>query len=608
MSIYSAALLSGLRPSPLVSVSEWADGYRYLPRKGSPFPGRWRTSTTPYLREPMDAMSISSPVEKVILMFSTQTAKTETCLNCIGYAADVDPSPVLYVAPTVEMAQRISRQRIASMIEDTPTLKALFRPARERDSGNTMLSKDFPGGILLLTGANSAAGLRSMPVAKLILDEIDAYPIDVEGEGSPLELAIRRTSNFPRRKILMCSTPTIKGMSAIESEFNASSMAYYYVPCPHCGEFQRLEWARITWDEGKPETARAICEKCGVMIDHKHKKKMLDSGEWRHSDAANPVKGYHLNALYSPWQTWAEMAADFIRAKGDTILLKTFINTRLAETWEEAGESIDDGALYDRRENFGGKIPAGVLCLTAGVDVQKDRIEATVTGWGIGWESWIVGHWIFYGDTKSDMPYGELDNLLLNKFEDAAGNILTVLVACIDSGGHTTQQVYSFCKTRKNRRVFAVKGASTHSAPIVSRPTLQHTYKIPLYSVGTHAIKDVIFSNLQNTEGGAGAVHFSDVLDHEYFSQLTAEKVITRHHRGYAIRDYYKVRERNEALDCFVYAFAAVSILNPNLNVLSQKKTEIKTEKPPIKPVDVITQIKNSRKKPGRGGYVNRWK
>lgn len=279
--VYDEAFRAGLRPDPLLTVSEWADRYRRLSGKSAAEPGPYRTSRTPYLREIMDALSPSCPVERVVVMKGAQLGFSEAGNNWAGYVIHKSPGPMMVVQPTVELAKRNSKQRIDPLIEESEALRELVKPARSRDSGNTVLSKEFPGGVLVMTGANSAVGLRSMAVRYLFLDEVDAYPGDVDGEGDPIHLAYARTRTFSRRKVLMVSTPLVTGWSRIEAAFAESDQRRYWVPCPYCGEFQVLKFERLRWPKGEPQRAAYYCIACEEAIYNHHKAAMLARGEWR---------------------------------------------------------------------------------------------------------------------------------------------------------------------------------------------------------------------------------------------------------------------------------------------------------------------------------------
>lgn len=386
----------GLRPDPVLTVSEWADQHRVLSSKASAEPGRWRTSRTPYLRDIMNCLSPTSPVERVVFMKGAQVGATESGSCWIGYVIHHAPGPMMAVWPTVEMAKRNSKQRIDPLIEESAALSELIAPARSRDSGNTILAKEFRGGVLVMTGANSAVGLRSMPVRYLFLDEVDGYPLDVEGEGDALSLAEARTRTFARRKIFIVSTPTISGASAIEREYEASDQRRYFVPCPHCQHLQWLRFEQLRWEKGKPHTAAYVCESCDIPIAEHHKTAMLEHGIWRPMapEHGSKTAGFHLSSLYSPigWRRWQDIARAWESAcsqeSGSAAAIKTFKNTELGETWVEEGEAPDWQRLLERGEDYPiGRIPSGGLLLVAGVDVQKDRIEASVWAFGRGKEA-----------------------------------------------------------------------------------------------------------------------------------------------------------------------------------------------------------------------------
>lgn len=568
---------NAITPDPLLLMSEWSDEYRRLSSKASAEPGHWRTVRTPYLKEIMDCLSPSSPITRVVFMKGTQLAGTECGLNFVGFISHLAPGPMLVVQPTVDMSKRMSVQRLAEMIEATPVLKNLFKPARERDSGNTILSKDFPGGVLILTGANSAVGLRSMPVRYLFLDEVDAYPADVDGEGDPVSLAEKRTTTFStRRKIYVCSTPTIRGFSRIEREYESSDQRKYYVPCPHCKELQVLQWSNIKFkhDDKYNLLGEVVyeCKSCKASIEEYHKTWMLENGKWIAKEISD-VAGFHLSSLYSPigWKSWKDIVLEFLKVKktNDKTLLKTWVNTILAETWEEEAESISDNEIYNRRENYGVEVPSGVILLTASADIQEDRIEILVNGWGLQEESWAIEHEVLYGDTANPDIYIHLDNFLVKTYTHAYGYQWRIVAATIDTG-YRTKQVYDFVRPRQqSRNIFAVKGANTHGMPIVTKPSINSIPGIHLYHIGVDAAKDLIYGRLRSEkdkEGkkrceGPGYMHYPLSFDEDYFKQLTAEKVITKYKNGIPYRVYVKdPGRRNEALDLTVYNVAALLI------------------------------------------------
>jgi len=571
--------LDGLRPETPLTVSEWADRYRKLSSKASAEPGPWRTDRTPYLREPMDCLSSASPVQRVVMMFAAQTGKTEAGSNWLGYVIDHAPGPMLCVQPTVEMAKRLSKQRLESMITETPCLAAKIAPARARDSGNTMFSKEFSGGIMLLTGANSATGLRSAPCRYLFCDEVDGFPADVDGEGDPVSLAERRTTTFARRKILLTSTPTVKDFSRIEAEYQRSDQRRFYVPCPSCGAMEWLKWGQLKWADGQPETARYQCEHCGERFEEMHKPAMLRGGEWRATAPSNGrTAGFHLSGLYSPlgWCSWEQLVDDFLRAKGDAPALKSFVNTRLAETWEEdyAAKVSADGLLARRLDYKPGTCPAGVVLLTGGVDVQDNRLAVSVWGWGEGETGWLVWHQELMGDPTQTEVWEQLDHVLATEWETEGGKHLKLAQVAVDSGGHCTHEVCRDVRDRGSRGVVAIKGSSRRNSPAVgkgSKVDVNWRGKVikrgvTLYQLGTDTIKTTLFGRLRHNET-TGGLNFSLAADDEYYRQLTSERQALRYHRGFPIREWVKkAGDRNEALDCAVYGYAAMLIYGRRMN------------------------------------------
>ena len=577
----------GLVPDPLLSVSEWSDRHRMLSSKASSEPGRWRTSRTPYLKEIMDCLSPTSPVERVVFMKAAQLGATEMGSNWIGYVIHHAPGPMMAVWPTVEMAKRNSKQRIDPLIEESPILKELIAPARSRDSGNTILAKEFRGGVLVMTGANSAVGLRSMPVRYLFLDEVDGYPLDVDGEGNAVALAEARTRTFARRKIFIVSTPTIAGVSTIEREYEASDQRRFFVPCPHCGHRQWLRFEQLRWERDenghRPDTAAYVCESCEVPIPEHHKTWMLEHGEWRAmSETSGRTAGFHLSSLYSPigWRSWKDIAIAWERSiskeSGSSAEIKTFKNTELGETWVEEGEAPDWQRLLERREDYRiGAVPVGGLLVTAGADVQKDRIEVSVWAFGRGKESWLIEHRVLMGDTARNEVWQSLAAVMRETWTHETGCQMPLSRLALDTG-FATQEAYAFVRSVRDARLMAVKGVA-RGAALVGTPTAVDATTggkklrrgIKVFSVAGGIAKLEFYNNLRKSpeaaEDGvtmrypAGFVHLPKV-DAEYLQQLCAEQLVTRRDRnGFAIREWQKMRERNEALDCYVYARAAAT-------------------------------------------------
>ncbi|MDR2902505.1 MAG: phage terminase large subunit family protein [Lactobacillales bacterium] len=574
----------GFTPDSYMPVSEWADQYRVLSSKSASEPGRWRTDRTPYLKEIMDCLSPHSAIQKIVFMKGAQIGGTECGNNWIGYIIHQAPGPMMAVSPTVDMAKRNSKQRIDPLIEDCPTIRDLVKPARSRDSGNTILSKEFPGGLLVLTGANSAVGLRSMPARYLFMDEIDGYPRDIEGEGDPILLTERRTATFQKRKkIFLVSTPTVKGLSSIEREFENSDKRYYFVPCPFCGGFQILKWAQIRWEEGVlPIRSTYECEQCQAQIPEHAKTQMLADGRWEATAPSDGLTaGFHLSSLYSPigWLSWAECIATYEKAKKDKTLMQGFQNTILGETYEEETDAPEWQRLYQMRETYNiGTIPMGGLFLTAGVDIQKDRIECEIVAWGRNKQSWSVDYIVLSGDTAKTEVWQRLDNLLMADYPHENGITMPIRVMAVDSG-YATQDVYSFVRqytqatwggsgARANmpRTVVAVKGQSRDTAMILSTSKADTKKKgLKVWNVSGPVIKTELYRWLKMERIGEeasiyGWCHFP-AYDEEYFKQITAERMVTRIQKGYPKQVWEKdPSRRNEALDCRVYARAAAAI------------------------------------------------
>lgn len=578
-----------LRPPAAITVSQWADANRMLSGKASSEPGPWRTDRTPYLRQIMDDLSARSSVQEVVVMFAAQLGKSESGMNWLGYIIDNEPGPVMCVQPTTDMAKRFSRQRIAPMLEESPVLRRKVRENRSRDDANTTLMKDFAGGVMVVSGANSAAGLRSMPVRYLFLDEIDAYPLDVDGEGDPVALAEKRTSTFARRKVLKVSTPTTKDFSRIESAYQATNACKFHVPCPHCDTPQVLEWGGpdkphgLKWRknaEGHPDLASVhyVCAHCGAFIEEHHKPVMLAAGQWvATKTAAKGAKatGYHMSALYAPlgWISWADLVNQWHEAavdaqKGDVSKLKTFTNTVLAETWEERGERTDEHALQARAEPYKlCTVPRGALVLTAGVDVQRDRWELTVYGWGRGLESWVIDVAVIHGNPAVDEEWAPVLEYLQRRYHQADGWLTMGLSATSIDSSDQTHAVYNWVSRAQHqiKSLRAIKGDGNDNLPILGPSSLQEINwrgrkvqrGIKLWRVGVDAAKDLLLGQLAIQQPGPGYVHFSDELPREFYEQLTAEQRVLARVNGRESYRWIKRRPRNEQLDNRNYAMHA---------------------------------------------------
>jgi phage terminase large subunit GpA-like protein len=644
-----------IRPDPELTVTQWADERRVLPPESSPEPGQWRTARVPYAREIMDALSPSNPISEVTFVAGAQIGKTEIGNNFIGFIIDHAPGPVMMVYATSGTGRRSSHTRLAKMLDSTQSLREKVSN-KSRDKANSTLRKDFPGGVLMIAGANSAADLAGQPVRYLFQDEVDKYPDDVDGLGPAVELAETRTRNFPRRKIYRASTPTERGPRKIWGFWLTSDQRRYHVPCPHCGELQVLEWVqfrhetRKAWEVVDPEsgeirevepgaqgakprdTGEIIdvwyeCEHCAARIDEHEKTRMLAAGRWI---AARPeVKGhagFHLPSFYSPlgWYSWASVVKKRLEADKDPTgqLLKQWTNETAGEPYAAKGEVVSDLALKERAENYRlGTVPMGGLILTASVDVQSNRLEVKVKAWGRGEESWLIAYEVIFGDTETSHPWDALEGFLQHKFAHESGATLRILATAIDAG-YRTQTVYAFCRPRTHRHVFPVRGQSQPGKTILGRPSGQdidhHGEKIQngiqLWPVGADTAKAKIYARLKIKRPGPGALHFPLGLPDEYFQQLTAERQLTKYVKGYPKKVWEKdANARNEALDLEVYAYAAAIYAG----VTRVNWDRIEASLRATVPAPNAGQNQNVSPSPspspkvwprGGGGFVNRWK
>lgn len=579
---YRGAFGERWRVAGRVPLPEWADEHRIIAGKAASEPGKWRTDRAPYLREPLECLDPSHPCEDVILLFGTQLGKSETGNTWIAYIIDQDPGPAMLVQPTVDLAKRYSRLRLAPMIEAMPELRAKVPASRSRDGGNATLFKEFPGGVLAITGANSAAGLRSMPARYMFGDEIDTYPDDVDGEGDPIELAKKRSDTFYRRKRLLTSTPSGEE-SRICAAYADSDMRRFWVPCPHCHEYQILKWSGFTWETGEPSTVCYTCAECSEPIPESSKEFMLAAGEWR---AERPgynggrVVGFHLPAWYAPfgWRSWRSIVEEFLAAKAEATRgklekLKTWTNTAPAEQFTEDAQTIDAAALAARAEPYRQRTAdRRVALVVMSVDVQGNRLEYQITGVGAFEESWVIEWSALYGDPSLAEVWGRLLEVMKAPIRRGDGQWLPIRATAIDSGGHHTHAVYSFCRTNRRHHAIAIKGKGG-PLPVLGRPSLvdidwrgeRIKDGVQLWTIGVDTAKTEIANRLRLVGDGQGRMHFSDQLTHDYYDQLLAETPRTKRVRGQKITSWeLKPGARNEALDLTVYGMAAVHYCGAN--------------------------------------------
>lgn len=559
---------------PRLTISQWADKYRYLSPDASSEPGKYKTSRAEYQRGIMDAFS-DPQITKVVVMSSAQVGKTEILNNIVGYFIDQDPSTILNLQPTLEMAQTWSKDRLAPMVRDNPCLAKKVKNSKAKDSDNTILHKLFPGGHITMVGANSPAGLASRPIRIVLCDEVDRYPLSAGAEGDPVNLAIKRTTTYWNKKIGLFSTPTIKGISRIEKAFLEGDQRYFYIPCPHCGTLQRLKWGQVKYNKDEINKAYYECVHCGNHLNDADRYRAIAQGHWEAQAEFKGIASFHLNELYSPWRKLSDIVQDFINDKDSPDTLKTWVNTCLGETWEEAGESLDPDSLEARTEDYK-KIPKNGLVLTAGVDVQDDRLEVEVTAWGKGEESWLIDYKKLYGDPDQPEVWQQLDDILASDYLHESGARLNISATCIDTGGHKTQSVYEYGRTRFTQKIYLIKGVGGENIPIVGAISKVKSGKnqkriVKLFPIGVDQAKGTIYARLKISSFGSGYMHFPRICDRGYFDSLTAEKLVTKFVKGFPKRTWEKIRPRNEALDCRVYSYAALKILNPNFERIGER-------------------------------------
>lgn len=579
-----ATALAAWKPPPRLSLSEWADRYFYLSAESAAEPGRW--TTLPYQREMMDAFT-DPRVTQVSVMKSARVGWTKIVNAFVGYSVHHDPAPMMVVQPTVDDAKGYSKEEIAPMLRDCPALaKIVIEDAEEtgpRDSGNTILHKRFPGGVLSLVGANSGTGFRRVSRKRVLFDEVDGYPQSAGADGDQIQLGIRRTEHYWDRKIGAGSTPLVAGASRIERLFEEGDQRRYYVPCPSCGHMAPFRFSErtgfaghtMTWPEGRPEDAFFTCEANGCVIEHHQKREIVERGEWRAARTFTGHASFHIWAAYSysPNATWGQIAQEFLRTKDDPKTLRTFVNTWLGETWQERGEAPEWERLYQRREGYGiGSVPAGVLVLTAGVDVQKDRWVYEVVGWGAGKESWSVDIGVIPGDTSNEAEWSKLDELLNREYPTGAGTAMRARCLAVDSG-YNTNTVYAWAR-RHVGRVIAVKGQDGASALLGAPKAVDVTSGgkrfargCKVWAVGTDIAKSELYGwlRLAAPKDGEplppGFCHFPEHQE-EFFKQLTAEQLVPYVDAlGFTRYDWQKIPGReNHWLDTRVYARAAANL------------------------------------------------
>ena len=624
-----------LRPPPKLAPSEWAERSVRIPI-GNAIPGLIRFANAPYQREPLD-MTADPTCSRITLQWGAQVGKTMLALCAQAYRIAQNPQSQIMMQPSQGDLHTWLETKFNPMVEANDELQDRIAKPRSREGVNNQNMKSYPGGFLMFAWSGSPKTMRGRSAPFVVCDETDGY--DRTHEGHPVSLLWQRAATFGDQRLLMeISTPTIKGVSHIESAFEQGDQRRFHVPCPHCDECQPLRWGNVTWgkdDDGNhlPETAGYSCDGCGVVWNDGERISAIRKGRWV---AAKPFRGhasYHLNELYSCFRRLGDVVQSFLdkKAGGD---LQTFVNVSLAETWEEQGEQADPTGLMHRAEAFPAPVPQGAAVLTAGIDMQKDRLEVEIVGWGLGEESWSIDYRVLWGDPMHGDVWNDLDSLLGETFIHQSGAAMPISAAAMDTGGTggMTQAAYEYARGKLGRRLFAVKGVGGWGRPIVTAPSRKRSGRnarpVDLFTVGTDEAKMIVQRRLQITAPGPGYCHIPNTHDAEYFHQLTAERLQTRMVKGFAVREWHKTRDRNEALDCRVYALAALKILNPNIPKLAAKLAapvaapEPEPERRPLVPHQrkeaVNTPMANEDgmgysagkrrpRKRGKGGWVNNW-
>lgn len=608
----------GQKPPVKMTLPEWADTNRFLSETSGE---KWFTSTQEIARGPMLAVT-ESGVRTITAMVATQLLKTELILNVIGYFSHLDPCPILVVQPKEELAKKFSTLRLKQMIKSSPSLRDLFGDERSRDATSTASFREFKGGHVAIVSAKSPSNLAMFAIRVTLLDEIDKYDSSSGNEGDPVALAEERMSKYSTNSLsIRCCSPTLKGLSRIESSYDESDKRKPFVSCPHCQHKQILLWKNVHWDkdeEGKhlPETTSYHCEACGAAwtefqrltaLKHIYWRQTAefdcklcghenfpiswassDDHKWTENGIAiceecqkgkcpNTHAGFWANKMYSQFRPISDIVRLWIDSQGNLERLKMFINTQLAEAFDTPGEQIRDIEwLTKRKEKFEGDLPREVGIITAGIDVQETRIEIETVGWGKEEESWSLEHKIIGGDPKSPETWKQVDLYLKKPFYRNDGRHSFIAAACIDTGGHHTQYTMNYCRDRMSRRIWPIRGigGDGKAYPVWPSNPSRGKYKIPFYNIGVDSAKNTIFGRLFIEQHGAGYCHFPDDRTDEWFKQLIAEKRVTKYRGSSKILVWENPkRARNEAFDCRVYAYAALCGLQQsgwNLNSFTE--------------------------------------
>lgn len=626
-----AKAMAGMLPPDDLTVTEWAEQNRRLSAESAAEPGPWRTERTPYLREPMNAWT-DPKIRHIVMVAASQVGKSEFLNNCIGYVIDQDPGSILFVHPTTIDAKEYSKLRIAPMIRDCPTLRKKVSDPKSRDSGNTILQKTYPGGILTMCGSTEAHALASKPIRYVLGDERDRWALSAGNEGDPWDLAMARQTTFYNAKSGEVSTPTVKNASAIEAAYATGTMERWKSRCPHCGEYHEIQWADIRFEHDeiivagkKTYKVRSVCYACpgcGCISTEAEMKRA--PARW---EADNPAayeqgtRSFWLNAFVSQWASWESIILKYLNAIGSTRKMQVVYNTCFGELWEDRGDLEDEDSLMARREEYPAELPEGVLVLTAGVDTQDDRMEYEIVGHGHFGETWGIEKGIIMGRPDDDAVWAQLDELVFDRvlrFENGVG--LKMSMSFVDEGGHFTQEVRMQCRARLGKKVFCIKGMPGSDKPYTAPPKKQ---KIIIkqtavgtcwqYQIGVDSGKEVIMDNLRVQTPGAKYCHFPKRDDYGsgYFTGLLSEVKVYDPNKKQPWQ-WKKIpgHERNEALDCRNYALAAFKVLPKNLDEIDMRLKEAGGERAPAPVATPVMPPPAAKQRPKRRSgkkYYDDW-
>lgn len=574
-----------------------------IPPEAAEEHGKWRTGRAEYTREMMDIWN-DPQYETIVYETPSQIAKSEIIINQSFWTMKYDPGPMAIVQPSIGKLIEFSKTRFNPSVRDTESIRKLVKENEYSENDETIKQKFFPGGFLIMLSAGSNIDAAGGSYGRIWLDEVDRFELTIGRDGDPVRQFMQRTTNFSRKKVAMFSTPT-DDQSKIHSWFELSDKRLRYFPCPGCGFMQTLSFNMLIFDAKNIETCEIglKCEHCGDLIPESKRGWMDKNAEWRKTAQSKKIAGFKVPPMVSPWVKWRTLAKEFLESKGSEETLRTFWNLKLGDPRSRVLDTIDTNPLILRRESY--KIcPKGVLILVAAVDQQDDRLEFKVKGYGKNNENWLIDYHIFWGNTKEEYVWKELDRYWSSaSYPHELGMNLRISAMAVDTGGHATDMAYSFCKPRFSRGVIAIKGKSGSGIPIISHPSRNNRYRCPLFFVGIDSLKATIMDRLKKLPGDPGYMHFPEFIyygknenpypiEKNYFDQLTSEVYKLVNEKGK--KPYYKWdivgSRRNEALDVEVYSIAALTFLNPDFNSLEKIINAPKEHKP-------VTKIKRPPKK-----------